>query len=110
MTPAVFSVCQARVNDWPGLMDTGCALNATMRASKSLALPYAEPSKPAGTAPGAFGAACPAGWAGACARAGAQENAAIKTMAAKTKIAFIRTSFLGLHHSAVAQFHIRADH
>ena len=37
----------------PGWIDAGSAVKPMMRAGMSLALLYAEPSKPAGTAPGA---------------------------------------------------------
>src|SRR5262245_15999713 len=55
VTPEGFSVCQMRLNVWPGLIDAGSAVNDMMRAWISLALPYADPSKPAPTAPGARG-------------------------------------------------------
>src|SRR5262245_4078007 len=47
-------------------------------AGSSRAFPYADPSKPAPTAPGARGADCPvAGCAGACAQTTAQAKAQI---------------------------------
>src|SRR5262245_994999 len=77
--------------DCPGFMDAGSTVKVTMRAWSSLALLYADPSKPAGTAPGAtFGGVCPAGcWAGACVHAGAQVIATAKAMMAKARIDFM---------------------
>src|SRR5215831_4177804 len=61
VTPAGFSVCQMSVNDCPGLIDAGWAEKSRILAGSSLAFPYADPSNPADTAPGALGDAWPAG-------------------------------------------------
>src|SRR6267142_7007163 len=68
VTPAGISVYQTRENDWPGRSDAGSAVKLTIRAGMSLAFPYAEPSKPAGTAPGAVGVCGALDCGGACAR------------------------------------------
>ena len=99
VTPVGFSVYHTKVKDCPGLIEAGSAVKLTILACMSLALPYAEPSKPAGTAPGAnFGGVWPAaGWAGAWPQTAEQMNAAI---AAKLSIVFIckfpsRISYFG---------------
>jgi len=66
------------MKDCPGLIDAGRAEKSMILAGMSLAFPYADPSKPADTAPGALGDACaPAGCAGACAQTRLQPTAAI---------------------------------
>src|SRR5436309_2544246 len=99
VTPVGFSVCHTNVKDCPGLIETGSAVKLTILACMSLALPYAEPSNPAGTAPGAnLGEVWPAaGWAGVWLQTTAQANMAIAT---KLSIVFMcklpsRISYFG---------------
>src|SRR5262245_16305681 len=69
VTPVGFSVCQTRVIVCPGLIEPGWAVKSTLLAGSSLAFPYADPSNPADSAPGARGEACPEGGCdGACAQ------------------------------------------
>jgi hypothetical protein len=94
VTPVGFSVYQTSVTDCPGLIEAGWTVKSTILAGISLAFPYADPSNPADTAPGARGAVCPeAGCDGAC----AQIIATVKVdISANVSIGFISDPFYDL--------------
>src|SRR5205807_2924610 len=76
VTPLGFSVAQLRTVDCPGWTAAGAAVKLMIRAGISAALRYADPSNPAGFAPGGSGAACCAGGAaGVCASSEPQTSA-----------------------------------
>src|SRR3954466_8289317 len=58
VTDTGFSVCHTSIEGWPARIDAGSTENVTIRAGMSRALTYAEPSNPAGVAPGAGFGAC----------------------------------------------------